>query len=109
MAYTGSGHEDAPSIDDVEALQARLGKRDQHIVWLGEESFIIAHTDEERATIDLKTCPLHEMLLLAERAPVEWTGYYAWLPDVGRFEPLAREALGPNDGYPDRGAAENAP
>ena len=88
MAYTGSGHEDAPSIDEVKAIQASMGKRDQHIVWLGELSFVIAHTDEERAAIDLETCELHQRLMLADRAPVEWTGYYAWLPDVGRFEPL---------------------
>lgn len=96
MAYTGTGHEDAPSIDDVKALQARLGKRDQHVVWLGELTFVIAHTDEERATIDLETCPLHQMLLLAERAPVEWTGYYLW-PVAGRFEPLQVDAR-PGDG-----------
>ena len=87
-AYTGTGHEDAPTIDDVKALQARLGKRDEHVVWLGATEFVIAHTDAERAAGDLESCPLHRMLLAAEHAPVEWSGYYTWLPDVGRFAPL---------------------
>lgn len=35
MAYTGSGQEHAPTVDDVKALQASIGKPDYHIVWLG--------------------------------------------------------------------------
>lgn len=88
MAYTGSGHEDAPSIDDVKELQARIGRRDWHIVWLGEQSWVIAHTDQERATIDLEMCPLHERLLNADESPVNEVGYYLYLPETDEFVPL---------------------
>jgi hypothetical protein len=94
MAYTGTGHEDAPSIDDVEALQARIGRRDHHVVWLGEYGFVIAHTDEESATIDLETCALHKRLMAAEERPAEWVGYYIWLPEVGRFDPISAPETG---------------
>jgi hypothetical protein len=85
MAYTGTGHEDAPSIDDVKALQASIGRRDYHIVWLGDQGFVMAHTDEERATIDLETCELHKRLMDADESPVNQVGYYMYLPAHDEF------------------------
>jgi len=84
----GMNEKAAPSIDDVKALQARIGKRDYHIVWLGEQGFVIAHTDEERATIDLETCPLHQRLMAADEPPVDEPGYYMYLPAWDKFARL---------------------
>lgn len=83
-----AGHEDAPSIDDVKALQARIGKRDYHIVWLGGQGFVIAHTDEERTAIDLETCPLHQRLTAAAESPADEVGYYMYLPAWDEFARL---------------------
>jgi hypothetical protein len=48
-----------PTIEEAKALQARLNLEDVHVVWLDDLGFVIAHTDEERATIDLQDCGLH--------------------------------------------------
>lgn len=88
LAYKGSDHEDAPSVDDVKELQAKIGRRDWHVVWLGEQQFVIAHTDEERATIDLETCELHQRLKLADSRPVDQVGYYLYLPDTSEYAPI---------------------
>lgn len=77
--------EDAPSIEDVRALQALIRKPDYHVVWLGQHGFVMAHTDEERATIDLETCGLHQRLMSADESPVDQVGYYMWLPAHGKF------------------------
>lgn len=59
-----------PTIEEAKALQSRLELKDVHVVWLDSLGFVIAHTDEERATIDLYDCPLH--LWLAENgSPME--------------------------------------
>jgi hypothetical protein len=36
---------------------------DTHIVWLDDTGFVLAHTDVERAEIDLDDCVLHNWLL----------------------------------------------
>ena len=84
MAYGGTD-KNAPSIDDVKALQATIGRRDYHVVWLGEQGFVMAHTDEERATIDLETCELHRRLMAADCSPVGKVGYYMYLPAHDEF------------------------
>jgi hypothetical protein len=48
-----------PTIEDLKALQARLDERDIHVCWIGPAGFVIAHTDEERATMPLDECALH--------------------------------------------------
>lgn len=68
-----------PSIDDLKALQARFNLCDVHIVWVGESWFVVAHTDEERATISLKDCELHRWLHDLS-GPPEKTGYYVVTP-----------------------------
>lgn len=67
-----------PTIDDLKALQRRLGILDQHVVWLGAGRFVIAHTDEERATIDLEDCDLHGWLHGLDGPPCEPGFYVAW-------------------------------
>jgi hypothetical protein len=81
-----------PTIDDVKAFQAKLGLPDVHICWLGEEEFVIAHTDRERATIDLTTCELHRLLRNMEASPVSDYGYYAYIPELEFFWFLCAEA-----------------
>lgn len=67
-----------PTIEDLKALQARLGTPD-HVVWLGPSGFVIAHTDAERAAIDLGDCDLHGWLQGLD-APPEDPGYYIVVP-----------------------------
>jgi hypothetical protein len=65
-----------PSIDEAKALQSDLGLKDTHVVWLDESGFTMAHTDEERATINLEDCELH--LWLDENGPPEDFQGAAW-------------------------------
>lgn len=51
------------TIDALKQLQKRCGLTDVHLASLDEEGFTIAHTDHERATINLEDCPIHEWLL----------------------------------------------
>ena len=67
-----------PTIDDLKALQARHGIA-EHLVWIGPDDFVIAHTDEERATIDLKDCELHRWLRDLD-GPPHGLGYYVAVP-----------------------------
>jgi hypothetical protein len=64
-----------PTIEDLKALQERLDMKDVHVCWLGDTTFVIAHTDEERASIPLEECELHQWLLSLASAP-EPVGYY---------------------------------
>ncbi len=68
-----------PSIDDLKALQRRLGLLDTHVVYLGAKQFVVAHTDAERASIDLETCELHSWLYRRDGPPAE-IGYYTARP-----------------------------
>jgi hypothetical protein len=74
----------APTIPEIKSLQRRLDMRDTHIVWIGPSRFVIAHTDEERATIDLEDCELHAWLHGLGGPPTAY-GYYTAL----RHEPDA--------------------
>jgi hypothetical protein len=89
-----------PTIDDVKALQRRCNLLDVHVCWIGPESFVIAHTDEERATIDLEDCDLHGWLR-DESGPPERVGYYIVTPhEVDAYSepyPVARFDFTPLD------------
>lgn len=66
-------------ITELKALQSRLNLGGVHLVWLGQHSFAIAHTDEERATGDLGDCELHEWLTDCYKPPFD-PGYYIVTP-----------------------------
>lgn len=68
-----------PAIADLKALQRRLNLLDVHVCWLGPTGSVIAHTDEERATIELEDCELHQWLCDQSEAP-EQVGYYVVVP-----------------------------
>jgi hypothetical protein len=51
------------SIAEATTLQDRLGLRDTHVVWLGQQDYTIAHTDAEReSSTPLDQCSLHAWL-----------------------------------------------
>ena len=64
-----------PSIEDLKRIQRELNLCDVHVVWIGPLHFVIAHTDEERATIDLEDCELHNTLLQFDPGDII-EGYY---------------------------------
>lgn len=68
-----------PTINDLKALQRRLGFVEEHVAWLGPSRFVIAHTDTERATIDLEDCELHGWLRGLPESPAK-SGYYVAFP-----------------------------
>lgn len=64
-----AGHDEyAPTIDQLKAFQKRHGI-EEHVVYVGEHHFVMAHTDEERATINLEDCELHRWMEEREFAP----------------------------------------
>lgn len=88
------------TIEQVKAIQDRLNLRDQHLVWVGPASFVLAHTDEERAApMDLVRCELHAWLEGLDGPPEE-VGFYVarrhepdaysepYLADPWDFEPI---------------------
>lgn len=78
-----------PSIESVVAEQARLKRKDNHLVYLGEDGFTMAHTDEERADIDLEDCPTHLWLEEHGRKLSLDKGYYwlTWQDGIPCFAP----------------------
>jgi hypothetical protein len=49
-----------PTIELAKEIQADLGFKGTHMVWISNEGFTIAHTDAERATGEpLEGCHLH--------------------------------------------------
>lgn len=68
-----------PTIADLKAIQRRLDLLDEHVVWIGPTWFVIAHTDTERATMDLEDCDLHAWLHGLDGPPCE-RGYYTAVP-----------------------------
>ncbi len=64
-----------PTIEDLKALQRERGLLEMHVVWIGPSHFVLAHTDEERASIDLEECDLHLWLADLSGAPKD-VGYY---------------------------------
>lgn len=52
-----------PDIETVKAIQKRNNLGGVHVVWLGEDGFVLAHTDEERASgMNLEDCEVHKYL-----------------------------------------------
>lgn len=80
-----------PSVEAVKDLQVGIGRQDYHVVWFDEDGFVMAHTDEERATIDLATCPLHLALVDSDEMDsiVPGIGYYVYFPKRNHFDRLA--------------------
>lgn len=71
-----SGDADVPSIEELKAIQSAHEWGDRHVVWVGAERFVMAHTDAERASgMDLEECPFHCWLSHQDRPPLR-TGYY---------------------------------
>ena len=65
-----------PSIEDVVALRRKLGIT-THLVYMGRERFVLAHTDPERASGEpLDACDVHRALAALDDSPVA-AGYYA--------------------------------
>lgn len=64
-------------LDEVIAYQERNDLKHVHVVYLGPSSFMLAHTDEERARhANDESCPVH--LWLSEHdEPPEAVGLYA--------------------------------
>lgn len=68
------------TIDDLKEIQAELDMTDVHFVWLDEDGFVIAHTDDERKSgMDLHDCPLHQWLS-TEGMPDHEPGVYVVVP-----------------------------
>lgn len=67
-----------PTIEDLKRLQREKGIA-EHVVFIGPRGFVLAHTDEERATIDLEDCALHGWLVEGDGPPCE-VGYYTAVP-----------------------------
>lgn len=63
----------------AKAIQREQRLGDAHVAWIGRDGFALAHTDEERATIDLEDCPLHEWLNGQIDQPYD-EGYYMVTP-----------------------------
>lgn len=58
------------SIKTLKSIQRDLGLGSNHVVYLGEKGFAIAHTDEERACkTPLHECGLHLYLCCMESPP----------------------------------------
>lgn len=74
---TRSPPPETPTIDQVKAVQFQQGREGEHVVWIGPRGFAMAHTDEERATIELCDCPLHIWMVERDHPPVHRYGYYA--------------------------------
>jgi hypothetical protein len=83
-----------PSIDDVVALQRELGIT-THLVYMGRDRFVLAHTDSERSSGGpLDACDVHRALCALDASPVAAAYYRA---DVvgGRLELTALTDGGP--------------
>jgi hypothetical protein len=74
-----------PSIESVVALQRKLGIT-THLVYMGEERFVLAHTDPERSSGEpLDACEVHGALSALDALPVA-VGYYRADVVDGRLE-----------------------
>lgn len=74
-----------PSIEDVVALQRELGIT-THLVYMGPQRFVLAHTDQERSSgKPLSDCAVHRALADLDASPVE-AGYYAVDVTAGELE-----------------------
>lgn len=62
---------DTWTLAQVKAYQDTHGLRDEHVVYIGETGFHLAHTDTERASISLEDCPVHHSFMALDEAPAE--------------------------------------
>ncbi len=84
----------APTIGELKALQ-RERELTEHLVWLCEVGFVLAHTDGERENMpSLEDCPLHQWLI--ETGGPDDLGYFV----VTRHEPDAVSESYRGDGCP---------
>lgn len=74
------------TLDQVIDYQRRLGITD-HVVWLGDTGFALAHTNEEREGGDLGSCALHRYLVEQAQRPYSPPGLY-------RVEPSSEHPSG---------------
>jgi hypothetical protein len=59
-----------PTIELAKELQRTYGLQSHHLVWIGEDGFTIAHTDQERRDLlSLEECALHLWLSLISGPP----------------------------------------
>lgn len=73
--------ENQVSIEQLKHLQKDANLEHTHLIYLSEDRFTIAHTDEERASgMNLEECSLHQTLL-NEDGPFD-LGYFVALPTV---------------------------
>lgn len=78
-------------IEELIRFQAECGRQDDHLVWIGEQRFTIAHTDEERAEgfdaiID---CPLNDWMESWGGPPEEPGKVYIAVPYEDDWELLS--------------------
>lgn len=58
------------TIRKLKKIQREAGLGDVHLLWSDEHRFVIAHTDEERASgMDLEECPVHQFMV---SLPHQW-------------------------------------
>lgn len=79
------------TIEELVAEQARIGAGADHLVWIDEDKWVCAHTDDERAEgiEDLVDCPLNDWLE-EWGAPPEKPGHiYVVVPYEDDWEFLA--------------------
>ena len=76
-----------PSIQEVMDLQSRFNMLGHHLVWVGPQGFVLAHTGSERESGDtLGNCDVHLALSQLSGKPVRNDGYYSvHLADNGRL------------------------
>ena len=80
------------TIEDARRVQRDLGLGHAHVYYADYDSFVLAHTDRERAAgASLEDCPVHrnlrtgvESLLALGGGP----GWWYWTPGVLRGLPL---------------------
>jgi hypothetical protein len=52
-----------PSIEDARKVQADFGFQEFHVAFVGDDYFVMAHTDEERQDLDdLHDCLIHQWM-----------------------------------------------
>lgn len=79
------------TIEELVQFQAERGHGADHLVWLGEQKFTIAHTDEERAE-GLETmmdCPLNDWMESWGGPPEEPDNIYIVVPYEDDWEFLS--------------------
>lgn len=72
-------------LAELIALQATHECQDRHLVYVGEDGFRIAHTDDERGNgWPLTDCELHHWLRSLDEAPCRPGVYSAYRDETGQ-------------------------